>query len=400
MMGPLLDVETPMLAPFMLGLSLMTPTADAAGSPKLIRYDSYADDGDIIVGAYFQQEPGFGKNSCMAQVYSFDEEDFPLVPTELRMFWAGEGAGEASELLLMVYFYWYEGREADQYVMRAGQYRLLDQEEVLLTNIPNDGVWVDLDLELSGFDFDGDPDTEGKQPIEYGSIIATVCYENAQYSPALAMDTDGWKAEPLPEESDDFIEGHDTSQFRSLIYWNGLWDDLNSYLMNTFGFGDGGDFIMRLVISANWDDYGQEETGPDGGTGADGGGGNADCKAGDWDLLSVEPDIIDPGTRTTVFIGSTYLVPANSTATIGSWALLDAVATLTCGLTGATDPDMEPGTYDVTIEAPDGTSRVLEDGFTVGEEPEGCGCSASTASSALWWAPLLGLGVMVRRRDD
>jgi MYXO-CTERM domain-containing protein len=114
----------------------------------------------------------------------------------------------------------------------------------------------------------------------------------------------------------------------------------------------------------------------------------------------VEPDIIDPGTRTTVFIGSTYLVPDNSTATIGSWALLDANATSTCGLTGATDPDMEPGTYDVTIEAPDGTSRVLEDGFTVGEELEGCGCSAGTASSALWWAPLLGLGVLVRRRDD
>ena len=62
MMGSLLDVETPMLAPFMLGLSLMTPAADAAGTPKLIRYDSYADDGDILVGAYFQEAPGFGSH--------------------------------------------------------------------------------------------------------------------------------------------------------------------------------------------------------------------------------------------------------------------------------------------------------------------------------------------------
>jgi MYXO-CTERM domain-containing protein len=388
-----------MLAAAALGLGLLTAPAMAQGTPKLIRYDSYAEDGDILVGAYFQQEPGFGKNSCMAQVYSFDEEDFPLVPTELRMFWAGEGAGEASELLLMIYFYWYEGKEADQFTMRAGQYRLLDQEEVLLSNIGLEGTWVDLDLAMNGFDFDGDPDTEGKQPIEYGSIVATVCYENAQFSPALAMDTDGWKDEPPPEGDDDVLEGHETSQFRSLIYWNGLWDDLNSYLVSTFGFPDGGDFIMRMVINANWEDYGQEDGGPDGGSGAGGGGGNENCREGDWDLLSIQPDTIDEGVRDNVFIGSTYMIPEQATARIGQWELLDAEVTETCGLIGETDPNMEPGTYDVTVETPDGSSRILEDAFTIAAPAEGCQCSSAPRASALWWMPLLGMGWLYRRRD-
>ena len=70
---------------------LLAGDAYAGGSPKLIRYDSYADDGDFIFGAFFDGMEGLGKFNCMAQVYSFDDADFPLVPTELRMFWAGEG---------------------------------------------------------------------------------------------------------------------------------------------------------------------------------------------------------------------------------------------------------------------------------------------------------------------
>ena len=87
----------------------------------------------------------------MAQVYSFDDADFPLVPTELRMFWAGEGAGDASEVLLKIYFYHYEGFAADQWVMAEGQYWLLDQEVVLLDGISNEGTWVDLNLANNGF---------------------------------------------------------------------------------------------------------------------------------------------------------------------------------------------------------------------------------------------------------
>ena len=383
-----------------LGLGLLVAPALAQGTPKLIRYDSYAEDPeDIIVGAYFPDEmAGFGKYNCMSQVYSFDEGDYPLVPTELRMFWAGEGAGEQSELLLKIYFYWYEGNAADQFTMKAGQYRLLDQEVVLLTNIPFDGTWVELDLETNGFDFDGDPDVAGKQPITYGSVVASVCYENAQFSPALAMDTDGWKVEPVPEDDDDFIEGHETSQFRNLIYWNGVWSDLNTYLVDTFGFGDGGDFIMRMVINANWEDYGLEEGGGSEGTGAGGGGGSTDCLQGDWDIRSIQPDTIDAGVRENVFIGSTFLIPDGSSARIGQWEVLDAQATTTCGLIGETDPDMTPGTYDVTVESPDGTSRVLEDAFTVVEPTSGCQCATGTRSTGIWWMPLLGIGWFARRR--
>lgn len=383
-----------------LGLGLLVSPAFAEATPKLIRYDSFAEDPeDIIVGAYFPDpDTQFGKYNCMAQVYSFDEADYPIVPTELRMFWAGEGVGEQSELLLKIYFYWYEGDAADQFTMKAGQYRLLDQEVVLLTNIPFDGAWVNLDMETNGFDFDGDPDTEGKQPITYGSVIASVCYENAQYSPALAMDTDGWKDEPLPEDDDDFIEGHETSKFRSLIFWNAVWMDLDSYLIGSFGFADGGDFIMRMVINANWDDYGQEGGGGSSGTGAGGGGGSTDCNEGDWDLRSIQPDTIDVGLRENIFIGSTHLIPDQSVARIGQWEVLDAQVTSTCGLIGETDPDIEPGTYDVTVEAPDGTSRVIEDAFTVVEPASGCQCATGSASSALWWTPLLGLGWVARRR--
>ena len=96
----------------LLGLSIFAGDGFAGGSPKLIRYDSFAeggfeeDPGGYIWGDYFPDPAtGLGKYNCMAQVYSFEDDDFPLVPTELRMFWAGEGAGAASEVYLKIYFY-------------------------------------------------------------------------------------------------------------------------------------------------------------------------------------------------------------------------------------------------------------------------------------------------------
>lgn len=155
---------------------------------------------------------------------------------------------------------------------------------------------------------------------------------------------------------------------------------------------------MRMVINANWEDYGQEGGGGSSGTGSGGGGGSTDCQQGDWDLRSIQPDTIDVGLRENVFIGSTFMIPDQSVARIGQWEVLDAQVTTTCGLIGETDPDIEPGTYDVTVEAPDGTSRVLEDAFTVAEPAGGCQCSSSGRPSALWWAPLLGMGWLFRRR--
>ena len=104
-----------MYLPILLGISIVTASAQADGTPKIIRYDSYADEGPdgFTFGAYFQEE-GLGKFNCMAQVYSFEDADFPLVPTQLRMFFAGEGAGAASEVELKIYFYHYEGQAADE----------------------------------------------------------------------------------------------------------------------------------------------------------------------------------------------------------------------------------------------------------------------------------------------
>ena len=70
-MGSEFDLEMLMFSAAALGLGLLVTPAFAEGTPKLIRYDSYAEDPeDIIVGAYFPDEmAGFGKYNCMSQVY-------------------------------------------------------------------------------------------------------------------------------------------------------------------------------------------------------------------------------------------------------------------------------------------------------------------------------------------
>ncbi len=374
----------------LMALGLLAGDAHAGGSPKLIRYDSYADDDDFIFGAFFDGFPGLGKKSCMAQVYSFDDADFPLVPTELRMFWAGEGAGDASEVLLKIYFYHYEGLAADRWILAEGQYRLLDQEEVLLDGISLEGTWVDLNLANNGFDFDGDVDQEGKQPITYGSIVANVCYENEQTMPAIAMDTDGYKPEPVPENDEDILEGQETSQFRSLIYWNGLWTDSHTFLINNFGFDQGGDFIMRLVVEAQWEEDDEEIL-------------------GDLVLFSVQPQSQEAG-RSEVMLVTGDGIDANAEAFVGSVALTDVMVRDTSiqqedgivepgrALNGYTSPDLEPGDYDVTVRNPDGAEFVLEDSFTVVEAEGGCDCATAQPSRLAWWLPLMGLGIALRRR--
>jgi MYXO-CTERM domain-containing protein len=381
-----------MIGTMLLGLGLVAGNANAGGSPKLVRYDSYADDGDFTWGAYFTEAPGFGKFNCMAQVYSFEDADFPLVPTQLRMFWAGEGAGAASEVLLKIYFYHYEGQAADEWTMAAGQYTLLDQEIVLLEGISLDGTWVELDLAMNGFDFDGDPDLDGKQPLTYGSVVANVCYENDQNSPAIAFDNDGYRVEPIPEDDEDIVSGHETSQFRSLIYWNGLWANLYNYLLYTFEYPDGGDLIMRLVIDAQW-----EEDDDDG-------------IVGDLSLRSVSPQSQEQGNFATMLITGEG-IDANATAFVGSEPLLDVIVRATSiteddgditsghALNGKTNPDLELGDYDVTVRNPNGDEFVLEDAFSVVESTKGCGCAAAgDPSRAVWWVPLIGLGLVVRRR--
>ena len=353
------------MAPVLTLLSLSAGPAHSRGTPKVIQYDSY-DEGEVyeddgyIWGDYFSETPGLGRFNCMAQVYSFEDADFPLVPTELQMLWAGEGAGDASEVSLKIYFYHYEGYAADSYTMAAGQYRLLDQELVLLADMSNEGTWVDLDLEMNGFDFDGDPDREGNQPITYGSIIANVCYENEQSSPAIAMDTDGYTVEPTSAGDEDIVSGHETSQFRSLIYWNGLWSDLHSYLLNTFGFADGGDLIMRLKVDVQWEP-------------------NEEDMSVDLLLQSVSPASQVFGDSEGMLITGVG-IDANAEAFVGTFPLSDVVvrdATVTGddgsttpgrALSGYTSPNLNPGRYDITVRNPDGTAYILEDAYTVTRE--------------------------------
>ncbi len=374
-----------MIASMLMGFGLISGSAHAA--EKLIRYDSYPmgigeehDPEQFIFGAFFDGQPGLGKYSCMAQVYSFEDEDYPLVPTELRVFWAGEGAGAASEVLLKIYFYLYEG-DADAWSMAAGQYDLLDVEEVLLDEISLEGTWKHINLAESGFNFDGDKDTEGRQPIEYGSIVANVCYENEQTMPSIAFDVDGFRTEPLPEGDEEILTGHETSQFRNMIYWNGLWTDLHTYLMNTFGYDGAGDFIMRLVIDAQW----ELDTGGEG--------------PSNLIVDQVVPEEQLEGESVSVLI-SGLNIDQNASARIGEYEL----SSVTVGgdgetMNGRTNKEMKPGVYAVVVTNPDGSEVAFEDAFTVFEETKGCGCTVASGSAAAWWLPLLGLGWLRRRRS-
>ena len=231
------------------GLGLMTQPASA--DLQLIRYDSYADDGEMIYGGYFSDAAtGFGKNNCMGMVYSFDKEQYPLELKGLNIFWAGEGAGVTQEAMMRMYIDWYEG-EADEFIMRNGaMYRRLENKKILVAGIDLEGTWQELDFETESIRVDFDPDVPGIQPITYGSVVVSMCYVNEQMLPEIAMDVDGFAEEPPPEDGDDYLDGHETSRFRSLIYWNGLWTTSDEYLQNTYGFADGGDFIMRLIIDA------------------------------------------------------------------------------------------------------------------------------------------------------
>ena len=380
-----------MNATLLTALAWLAAPAHAGGTPKVIRYDSYREDGEFTFGAFFPDpEDGLGKYNCMAQVYSFDDEDFPLVPTELRMFWAGEGAGAASEVLLKIYFYHYESYAADIWTMAAGQYRLLDQEVVLLDGISLEGTWVELNLAENGFDFDGDPDISGNQPITYGSIVASVCYENEQTMPAIAFDNDGYKPEPVPEDDEDIVADHDTSQFRSMIYWNGLWSNLYDYLMNTFEFAEGGDLIMRLVVDTQWEEDEEDEDPEEG------------VIAG-LSLRSVSPESQQAGDTKTMLITGVG-INDGAEAFVGGVALtgmevlplsiIEDSGEVTEGqtLSGTTSSALEVGLHSVLVRNPDGEQSMLEDAFRVtdgsgsgGDSWDGGGTADGAGGSSDGW---------------
>ena len=371
-----------MFVPALLGLGLLTFPASA--DPQQIRYDSYADDGDMMYGGYFAGFEGLGMHNCMAVVYSFGKEHFPLMPTGLKIFWAGEGAGITSEALMTFYIDWYEG-DADADTMRAGLYERLEQKTILISGIDLEGTWQEIDFETERMTFDFEPDVDGDQPITFGSVIVSVCYENRQALPEIAMDTNGWKDEPLPSGDDDFIEGHETSKFRNLVVWNHRWDMLDTYLVEQLGYPDGGDFIMRLNIDAQYNEAGADLS----------------CQQSeDWNVKTIHPNVSEKGQTTDVLIGGEYNFPDNSTVKIDSYDLMDVNLNTDCGIEARVGKDVPEGTYDVVVSAPDGSQMTLEDGFTVQPSKDGgCSYASQGQSRSLWWLPLIGMGLLARRRD-
>lgn len=393
-----------MFASMFFGLGLMTQPASA--DLQLIRYDSYADDGDMIYGGYFpNEETGFGKNNCMGMVYSFDEEQYPLHLKGLNIFWAGEGAGVTREAMMRMYIDWYKG-EADEFIMRNGaEYERLENKKLLIAGIDLEGTWQELDFETESIRVDFDPDVPGIQPITYGSVVVSMCYVNEQMLPEIAMDVDGFAEEhceneddddgdgltdgddpdcesvSVPKDPDDYLDGHETSRFRSLIYWNGLWTTSDEYLQNTYGFADGGDFIMRLIIDADVEE----------------GGGTSECgDSSDWNVTAITPDRMEYGAGADVLVLGDWNFPSDANVYLGEYELLGVNANSDCGIEGRVDPNMKAGTYDVIVES--GGVRRGGVSFTVEDKKGGCASLGSQPAGVLWFLPLAGLALR-RRRD-
>jgi hypothetical protein len=318
----------------------------------------------------------------MAMVYSFTEEQYPLMPTGLRIFWAGEGAGETREAMMRLYVEWFEG-DADAGWLSEGRTTRLEQERFLVAGIDLGGTWQELDFEEEGIVIDFEPDVEGVQPITYGSLVMSICYVNEQKMPEIAMDANFFEPEPIPESGDMLPAGHETSRFRSMIYWNGLWTTSDEYLRNTYGFEEAGDFIMRLLIDAQVDETGASPA--------------AGCTlSDDWNALNVSPTSTTEGTRQRVLVTGDYNFPSGSTLALDSKALLSVNANSNCGIEGFVDPSTPAGTYDVVVTSAD-VSRTIPGAFTI-EKKGGCVTVGQNGRGLLWLIPLFAVALLVRRR--
>ena len=339
-----------------VGLMLSVLSGPVHAETELVRYDSYADDGEHIWGGYFSDgDSGFGKNNCMAMVYSFEEEQFPLLPTGLNIFWAGEGSGETKEAMMRMYVEWYEGT-ADEFIMAGGGLTTrLEQERFLVAGIDLEGTWQELNFVEEGIVIDFEDDVPGVQPITYGSLVVSICYVNEQMFPEIAMDNDGFADEdPLPG-GEAFPTGQETSRFRSLIYWNGLWTTSDEYLRNSYGFEGAGDFIMRLLIDTN---VGVSDD-PSGCVDSD-----------DWSPSTIDPPRSTVGERQAVRISGDTNFPADSTVSLGSHSMVDVSVNSSCGIEAFVDPSTPAGRYDVIVSSW-GTQRAIESGFTVEASGDG-----------------------------
>ena len=339
-----------MFGSVILALSLVPTVAHAEGE-KLLRYDSWAVAGDeqfvdlLLI-----------KWECMATVFDPEPEDYPVVPTQVHMFLGGD----TGEMLANISIYSYVA-EADVNVMNAGTAILLDTEQVLLDAIPITGVWWELILDERSFNLD---------PINVGSVIVSVCYENEQYLPIIGMDTNGFDV----EESDIREDSAD----RHLLLkggGGGPWLTIEEYTVGSALTP--GDFLMRLVVDTNV----TADTGLESGLAID----------------QIVPESQQAGDSISVLVNGAEF-ESGATAKIGS---LDLTGVTVDGtgehINGRTSPELSEGVYDVFVTNPDGVSQVLESAYTVVGDTKGCGCGAGSATAAAWWISVLGLAWRRRR---
>ena len=164
-------------------------------------------------------------------------------------------------------------------------------------------------------------------------------------------------------------------------YWNGLWTTSDEYLRNTFGFEDGGDFIMRLIIDA-------QVSGDDDASGCE--------DSADWNIGAISPDRMEYGSGVDVLLTGDWNFPADANVYLGEYELLSVNVNANCGIEGRVDPNMKAGTYDVIVES----AGVRRGGvsFTVEDKKGGCASAGEQPSGLLWFLPLAGLALRRRRR--
>ncbi len=400
-------------------LSLMLIGGESQAAETLLRYDHYATVGD----AFFSDLGGLYAGECWATVYEPEEDDYPIKPTELHVLIGGD----PDELLSTIRIWNYLG-VADSAAMNAGLATEIDREEVLIKPNETTGTMHEIVLEDNGFNLD---------PIEEGSIVVAVCFENEQFMPIVGMDTDGYE-----ELGDTGAASSAASRYMILKGGGGgPWYGLDEWIPDgvllpdyvTGGEFAPGDFVMRLVVDTRVEIGGGEGPGsqdaeiytitPDSqeagqsvpvliqGVGMDAG---ATASVGTLDLtaVSVTPFEGECGTGACCVAdtcydytydeckdakGTTFQLGVSCMSSTVECPTTTEVGACVDLLNGKTDKALEAGVYDVKIITSSGDEVLLPAAYTV-VEAKGCECSSAGGGGlSAWWLGMVGL--LWRRRQ-
>ncbi len=294
----------------------------------------------------FQQ--GFVDGECWASVYEPQPSDYPFTPEYVEVFIGPDGDG---------YF------EVSVWTVDAD-------------NIPEDRLGVEAGYftgetdEIGSFSF---AEAEVDLPvITEGKIAAVMCFEGHSSSPTIA--------------NDDGLDYED----RNLIYAAGVGWGTNK------DFGVKGDWIMRLT----WDGGGDADTDTDTDTDADS---DTDTDAdADTDtgadpallLYSITPNHSVLGVAEAVTLVGDGFVDGTRVL-VGGLELSGAIVANEQTITGRIPTALPEGIHDVTVAAPDGSTALLAQGYTV--EAAGCGCGWDGGISLAGVAAAMGWGLSRRR---